>query len=49
MGQRARQTAESQIPSWEQVLEEDLVPVWRQNALSTGNKHTAVNNPLAES
>jgi hypothetical protein len=33
MGQRARRTVEAQIPSWEQVLEEDLLPVWRQSAL----------------
>jgi hypothetical protein len=32
MGQRARQAVETQIPSWEQVLAEDLLPVWRQNA-----------------
>jgi glycosyltransferase involved in cell wall biosynthesis len=35
MGQRAWQAVEAQVPSWEQVLEEDLLPVWRQNALST--------------
>ena len=33
MGRRAQQAVETQIPSWEQVLEEDLLPVWRQSAL----------------
>jgi glycosyltransferase involved in cell wall biosynthesis len=33
MGQRARRTVETQVPSWEQVLEEDLLPVWWKSIL----------------
>jgi glycosyltransferase involved in cell wall biosynthesis len=32
MGQRARQAVELQVPTWQQVLTEDLLPVWRQSA-----------------
>lgn len=35
MGQRARRAVETQIPSWEQVLEADLLPVWRQSMLGS--------------
>jgi glycosyltransferase involved in cell wall biosynthesis len=33
MGQRARRAVERQVPSWQQVLAEDLLPVWRLHAL----------------
>jgi len=36
MGLRARQVMEGEAPSWSQVLEEDLLPVWRRIAGSTG-------------
>jgi hypothetical protein len=29
MGQRARQAVERQVPTWQQVLTEDLLPAWR--------------------
>lgn len=29
MGQKARQVVEGSVPSWTQVLEEDLLPVWQ--------------------
>jgi glycosyltransferase involved in cell wall biosynthesis len=32
MGQRARCAVETQVPSWQGVLEEDLLPVWRRVA-----------------
>jgi glycosyltransferase involved in cell wall biosynthesis len=30
MGQHARRAIEAQVPSWVQVLEEDLLPIWHQ-------------------
>jgi glycosyltransferase involved in cell wall biosynthesis len=32
MGHRARQAVELRVPTWQQVLTEDLLPVWRQSA-----------------
>jgi glycosyltransferase involved in cell wall biosynthesis len=32
MGRRARESVEARSPSWRQVLEEDLLPVWRKAA-----------------
>jgi glycosyltransferase involved in cell wall biosynthesis len=35
MGRRARQAIEESVPTWSQVLEEDLLPVWRAVARDT--------------
>jgi glycosyltransferase involved in cell wall biosynthesis len=34
MGCQARRAVEAQVPSWVQVLEEDLLPVWQRSAIS---------------
>jgi glycosyltransferase involved in cell wall biosynthesis len=34
MGRQARRVTETQVPSWAQVLEEDLLPVWQKSAIA---------------
>jgi glycosyltransferase involved in cell wall biosynthesis len=35
MGCQARRAVETQVPSWVQVLEEDLLPVWQKSAVAS--------------
>jgi glycosyltransferase involved in cell wall biosynthesis len=39
MGHQARHAAETHVPSWAQVLEEDLLPVWQRVAADSASDH----------
>ncbi len=41
VARRAAETARSEHPSWDQVLAEDLIPVWRGPAMSRRDVHVA--------
>jgi glycosyltransferase involved in cell wall biosynthesis len=40
MGRQARRAAVTHVPSWSQVLEEDLLPVWQRVVTDSAGDHT---------